>query len=1201
MRKLFRLVFNRWVLAIVGLIAIALLIWYVGPLIAIAGWQPLEPAWVRQLLIGLVILVYVGKLVAKRVRAALSNKQLMESLMRPAQAKEAGASSPGAEQVAELNKRFQEAIGVLKRAKVGRSRLSALGALSGRQYVYELPWYVIIGAPGSGKTTALLNAGLNFPLADRLGKESVRGIGGTRNCDWWFTDEAVLLDTAGRFTTQDSDRRADAVGWTGFLGLLKKHRPRRPINGVLLAVSVADLLQVSPAERAEHATKLRARIQELHEHIGIRFPIYVLVTKADLLAGFMEFFGEYGKEERAQVWGVTFPYSEKEANAVPLTGLGAELDLLERRLNERLVDRIQQERDLQKRAVVYGFPQQWAALKDVLAEFLGAVFQASRFEERPLVRGVYFTSGTQEGTPIDRAYGALGRALGLAHRALAPLRASGKSFFLTKLLKDVAFSEAGLAGTNLRWERNRALLAWGAIGLAVAITAGAILAWSVSYARNQAYVADVKERVDAIAKQVEGLQGLGRTDVASLLPVLQSVRDLATASTIAGDGVPLAMGFGLFQGDKLGEAARTAHQRLLRETFLPRITARLEQQLASGGSGNQELLYEALKTYIMLHERDRFDAAAVKLFITADWEASLPREVTLEQRKQLEFHLDQLLAQSDVVSAYPPDQRVLTAARQAIAQTPIAVRAYNRLKRLGVGLGSAYPEFTIAAKGGPNAPVVFVRASGEPLTRGVPGLFTYDGYYKAFQPASALVPAQLAQEATWVLADEKGTRAALADANRVIADTRRLYLEDYARVWQAFVNDIRIIRPTSVQQSIDMARTLSSPADSPILPLFRGVVREVTLAQRAEADKTVIDKGADLLQDKKRELEKLLGRAGVAVPQGGGDSLEETIVDRRFDGLRRFVTSPAAGQPAPIDQSIPLMNELYVWLVAAQAALNSKAQPPQPEVANKIKGEAGRTPEPVSSMLTTLSTTATSLVLGTSQQQKSETLTAEVFEFCQKATGARYPFAKASSLDVTQEDFSRLFAPGGLIDDFFQKNLAQVVDTSTKPWSYRKLGDATRGGNAASLQPFQQAQTIRDVFFRGGARAAGLRLEFKPVEMDATITQFLLDVDGQMVRYSHGPQVPTTVQWPGPSGKFQVRLSIQPPSASGVSGRVFEGPWALFRMLDDQKFEPTGQPEKYLVTFLVGDRRAQFELVTSSVQNPFTLPELRQFQCPARL
>src|SRR5215469_13954491 len=132
-----------------------------------------------------------------------------------------------------------------------------------RTSLYDLPWYIIIGPPGAGKTTALANSGLRFPLA-RDGKDAkLAGVGGTRNCDWWFTDQAILLDTAGRYTTQDSDQASDAAGWREFLGLLRRYRGRRPINGVLLALSVPDLITQSDAARSAHVTAIRARLEEL--------------------------------------------------------------------------------------------------------------------------------------------------------------------------------------------------------------------------------------------------------------------------------------------------------------------------------------------------------------------------------------------------------------------------------------------------------------------------------------------------------------------------------------------------------------------------------------------------------------------------------------------------------------------------------------------------------------------------------------------------------------------------------------------------------------------------------------------------------------------------------------------------------------------------------------------------------------------------
>ena len=137
---------------------------------------------------------------------------------------------------------------------------------------------------------------------------AVKGVGGTRYCDWWFTEDAVLIDTAGRYTTQDSDAKADQRSWLAFLDLLKRNRPRQPINGVLVAISIEDLLTLPPAEVAAHAAAIRARLIELNQRLKVDFPVYALFTKADLVVGFMEFFGDLDEVAR-QVFGATFQAS----------------------------------------------------------------------------------------------------------------------------------------------------------------------------------------------------------------------------------------------------------------------------------------------------------------------------------------------------------------------------------------------------------------------------------------------------------------------------------------------------------------------------------------------------------------------------------------------------------------------------------------------------------------------------------------------------------------------------------------------------------------------------------------------------------------------------------------------------------------------------------------------------------------------------
>jgi type VI secretion system protein ImpL len=309
--------------------------------------------------------------------------------------------------------------------------------------IEEMPWYVMIGAPGSGKTTALINSGLRFPLYTAETGASVPGVGGTRNCDWWFSDEAVLIDTAGRYTMQDSDRKADAAAWHGFLALLKENRPERPLNGALVTISVLDLMLWAKPERAKFTAHVRMRLAEMYAALNQRFPVYAVITKLDLLAGFTEFFGDYDQAARAQVWGTTFAHDIDPAwYAEPYA---KDFAALEERLGAEMVARLHEEPDLQRRAAIYRFPQQFHLIGPLVGEILSQAFGV-QVNHRPVqLRGVYYTSATQEGNAIDRVLATMSRTFRLDKNTSALMKGTGKSFFVTRLMREVIFAEHALA------------------------------------------------------------------------------------------------------------------------------------------------------------------------------------------------------------------------------------------------------------------------------------------------------------------------------------------------------------------------------------------------------------------------------------------------------------------------------------------------------------------------------------------------------------------------------------------------------------------------------------------------------------------------------------------------------------------------------------------------------------------------------------
>ena len=1196
LRWLFSLLFNRYVFIAIGLCALALAIWYLGPLFAFAQWRPLEPVPARLWLMGAIAFLLLLKWLAGVWRKHRINTRLIDSVMG-LRDKSVPADDPSRAALEEMRANFAQALTQLKKARFGKQG-GGWWAQFRQKYAYQIPWYVFIGAPGSGKTTALVNSGLRFPLAEELGgKESIRGVGGTRSCDWWFADEAVLLDTAGRFTTHESDAVADKAEWSGFLQLLRKFRPRQPLNGAILTISVWDLLSLSEDERKAHAALLRARLNELTDNLRIAFPIYVLVTKVDLLGGFNEYFENFSKEDRAQVWGVTLPLQPEQELTREALGkqLEQEMQSLARRLFDKLPDVMQEGHDTARRARAYTLPQHFSNLTPLVRQLVQNVFADSRFAPTAMLRGVYFTSGTQEGTPFDRLLGSLQNSLGLdASVALQSVPKTGKSFFLQDLLHKVVFPEAHLAGRNRRVERRDRILGVAShLGIAL-VLALVVLGWVTSYGKNTQYLQFVDIKTTMTSGYLKGQNSGEAGTLLDMLPALNVMEHLADGQNFAVGSPPIANTLGLYQGNKLGAATRTTYARALQTVMLPRVVRRVEEVLQTTPDDNLELTYEALKVYLMLSEPKHYDAAATEAFVRLDWERSLPSSATQEQRDQLFGHLHNVLFSDSVISPFPIDAELVARKRDQLAGYSLSQRAYSRLKGRLLN-DPKIRDFTIAEAGGPQSAMVFARASGKPLTQGIPGLFTRDGYYDVFLGEASAMLGLLEAEDVWVLgkvAQQPKQQLAVLTEGSLQRDLKSLYLHEYVGLWDAYLADIRLIETQSMSRSIEIARILAAP-DSPIAQFLRGVARETTLIKPVNnADSSLLANAARRVTSTTQDLERAFGPNSVTSGMRKDDRLER-IVDDRFEPIRRLVS--ANGGAVPMDGVLRMFSDLYMNLTGVEASLQTRALGvPSTEALTRLHAEAGHLPAPLRGMVEGLANSGTSQAEGGIQRTLGGEMESSLGDFCRRAIRGRYPFNRSSTQDVTQADFARMFAPGGLLDQFFNSRLASMADLSGPTWMLRQPG-----GAQMPLVAFQKGARIRDVFFPSGGRAIDLSFEFSVLELDASVDQLSLDFDGQVFRYAHGPQLPNRVTWPGSRGSNQVRLTLSNRS-SGEKYLVKNGPWALFRLFDEGEVRPGSSPERFVVALSIEGKRVVLDVTANSVQNPFRLRELASFSCPGR-
>lgn len=1175
---------KKWVIQLLGIIALSLLIWFFGSLIAIAGHVPLESDIVRLLVILAIVVLWGLNNLRIQVKANRANAQMTQDLVAPADAEANHLARETDAEISTIANNFDAALQTLKKGAKNTQ---------GKNYLYDLPWYIIIGPPGSGKTTALINSGLEFPLADKFGKGAVRGVGGTRNCDWWFTDQAVLLDTAGRYVTQDSHEAVDKAAWLGFLDLLKKHRPRRPVNGVLITMSLSDLLKQTEEERSLHAQSIRQRIEELHTHFGIRFPIYMLFTKADLVAGFNDFFATLSKEERAQVWGVTFPAEDPDNPVDVIARVGSDFDDLLNRINAHLPRRLQEERDLSRRNLIFGFPQRMALLREGLLSFLQECYGANRYQSAPYLRGVYFTSGTQEGTPIDRLMGILANTFKL-DRTNAPLFSGiGKSYFITRLLKDVIFEEALLVGVNPRIERLQTLLRQGVYAASIAIIVLMSGLWLTSYNKNQNALAELDKQIDAYNK-VAAVTPNWQTDFTALLKRMNAMQAI---KQVYADDVPWLMTFGLYQGDKLQPVITDTYNDLLQKQFLPLIKTRLEQRIKEK-MGNPDILYSLLETYLMLGDSKHFKPELVKAWVAVDWETTYATD-TETQAKLLE-HLNALLKLP--LEKQSLDERLVAAARGILNQTPIAQQVYMRIKN--DALQNKAQDFKLLDALGINADRVFVSKNGTLAQQTIPYLFTYDGFYNAFLKQSK-EQAEESVNGSWVLGESAKTE--VIDSDKLQETIRDYYYQDYMHYWDELLANLKIKATGNAQQAVEVLEFASAP-DSPLRKLLETLNKETALTVKPpspeDTAKNVQAAGLVTVDSRVTKALALAKKEGLtdqpAKPLGAN-------VEDHFKDLTVLVKSSSAGTAVPLDRSMEILKQLYVHMINLSGtsnvggeAIKIAAQSGGGDPVAQMKAESAHLPEPLKSMTKALAEGNQDVIMDNSKSQLNRLWQSEVMPLYSSGIQGRYPFARASTKEVTLEDFGRFFAQGGTVDTFFNTNLKTFVDTSGKNWRMISQNNQAIAVSPAALNQLQAATKMRQLFFAGGGTTPSVKFNLKPLLLDPNATSFWLTIEGQQSKFSPteaGKSAAFT--WPGTDGSRLVSFGFETKDGRKLHKEV-EGQWAWFRVLEMAHIKKIDQT-KYQLVFDIDGIQAGYELNASSVDNPFALGVFDTVRFPSSL
>ena len=1207
------------VLSVLGLAALAAFLFL--------GADTLQIALVYAgMALGLILTVWlvvwiVRKLLARR--AARRIEQVIED-----QGEQARRAAPAKDraQVEAVHARMREAVKTIKTSRLGQTTGSAA--------LYELPWYIVIGNPAAGKSTAVVKSGLKFPFADKAGSV-IQGIGGTRNCDWFFTSEGILLDTAGRYAVHEEDRSE----WIGFLGLLKKQRPKAPINGILIAASLAELSQARPEAAIQLAKNLRQRVQELTETLEVFAPVYLVFTKADLIAGFTEFFEDRDRSERERVWGATLPY-DPLAKADSVAQFDKHFDELFDGLKEMSIARMSLNRGQSLPPGVLTFPLEFAAVKPALRAFVATLFEENPYQFAPVFRGFYFTSALQEGAASSRASEHVARQFALNDRPehTVAMVVADNGFFLKDLFSRVIFADRNLVKQYT--SRNKLRARTLTFAAAVAALAVALGGWTWAYLGNRQLTANVQADLDKVI-----LVQRERADLASRVEALEVLQDRIEQLDSYRATRPLSIGLGLYQGEAIDAKLRQEYFAGVRQIMMQPVAQALEGFLgevnvnaarlqpmtrapesaaaplassavvsgaaaSAGATGaaaprsvqsaglfteaspeSVEDAYNALKTYLMLGDRQHMEAGHLTDQMTRFWRGwleanrgAMPRDRMIRSaERMIGFTLANL--QDPAFPVLANNLSLVDQTRESLKRVVRGMAARERVYAdVKARASTRFPQMTVARIVGDLDREVIAGSYA------IPGTFTreaWDGYIEAaFKEAAT----KELQSADWVLKtaarDDLTLEGSPEQIRKALTD---LYKAEYVKEWQRFVQGISVADFNTFETAVARMNRLGDPAQSPIKKIMQ------TLFDQTSWDNpSLLNERLGLAQRgfmdwiKQTLLRQAPSRVDVNLNVGGPKAeIPMGPIGREFAVLARLMMSrdnsptQMAGYLDSLSKVRTKFNQVKTQGDPGPAARQMMAATlgsSGSELADALKyvdeqmlvGMTDSARSTLRPLLVRPLMQAFAVIIGPTETEINRVWAAQVQEPFQRLLAAKYPFDPASKIEAAPAEIAKVFGPDGAVSKFTTETLTPLIvrrGDTLAPRTWADIGVRLRpefsagfAGWVAPLEggaaPAQGGGGNSAAGGAGGSAAApsASQTVFQILPQGAPgLSEYTVEIDGQKLRYRNAAPAWEQFTWPNASGIPGARISAV--TNDGVAIEILNEPgrFALTKMLETAK------------------------------------------------
>ncbi|HHF3069643.1 TPA: type VI secretion system membrane subunit TssM [Vibrio diabolicus] len=1033
------------------------------------------------------------------------------------------------------------------------------------------PIYLMLGNKGSGRRQFLFNSSAIKPMdRTRTAKNDF--------FEWYESDSAVYIKPDQRLVFQEISS-SDASLWNTFIEEVIRHRPRKPFSGCLFFIDFEFMIVSEPEQKEYTISSLLERLSTINSKTSSALPIYLIMSKLDKLDGFKEYMHFSSLKTRVEFLSIPL----KEAKGVFSEYYRDSYRNLVKVLESNALDASANSTDIDEKQAILAFPKQFELCQSEVSYVLERLCDVNNGVYSLDIREIFFSSSLQGGRKYNLLAKSCSNYFNLPIIASEHTQLTETPYFSRFLIDSQILPESDFAGENktyLRLIQRQSRLA--ILGSIILLAGGsyffATTLDSNLHVMNQLLSIDDKSQAEHDARFSELLENATKAIEPSYEAWLKGSKALDE------EILPLNI-------SRLDQSTRIAYEALLKEVaqqLIPLIEKGYRLQLAQNQNAFTRAL-PLLKGYLMLNDPSKRDIRFLRhqtLQMMSD--LSNQSDVVDQAMRYLDAYFRTQFAPIDI------NMDLVRATRRSLLANSNVDLVYagilNEASSIDLGTLDLQRAVGFEFSNVFNTPI-----DSERLI--VDKIYTSTGFSTFYRPRVDLMSQRVISD-NWVLGLSQHVIPTNEEQEAFKEEVRKKYTDDYINNWRNALSELKVQNYDNVGDLTNAIDLISGPS-SPMTTVLKQVYANTQFSPVGE----------------KSALISKLDPKLAAAADSASDAVEEVVkpdyllmqrVEQAFHLLNQLQVSETPNSPTPWDETVAALSRVRTYMkdiadapdpqMAALAAAQHRMNSTEADPLIKLKQIAQKSPEPVRSWLLDVVQQSWSVMITESAKGIQTQWYSEIYTKFKEIGLGKYPFDLTATEEISIEDFELLFASGGLLDTFIQKNFAPFYDTNL--WTPKQVDGETMPISPALLVQLRNYNVIRDTLINKSTNRVHIPFSARVLDLDSSAIRASLKIADTNMSYYHGPSRIREMAWPPQNGDFNISITLQDVTDEGRQHVLNKsGQWAIYRLLGDSTLTNTHNGS-FVSDIKVSGRDLSLRITPLTQKNPFTLAELYNFTLP---